>query len=52
MIAFYFEYLLHEVHPQLARSVCLIPGAMAFLLRNLGARAARTRQAAAPPPPP
>jgi hypothetical protein len=36
IIAFFFEYLTHEVHPSLSSKVALMPGATTFLLLNSG----------------
>jgi hypothetical protein len=41
IIAFYFEYLLQDAHPELSGTVALLPGAAAFLLRNSGTRQQR-----------
>ncbi|WIA38264.1 hypothetical protein OEZ86_001604 [Tetradesmus obliquus] len=34
IIAFFFEYLTHELHPSLSSKVALMPGATTFLLLN------------------
>jgi hypothetical protein len=36
IIAFYFEYLTHDVHPSLSSKMALMPGATTFLLLNSG----------------
>jgi hypothetical protein len=36
LIAFYFTYLLEDLHPGLASSVCLMPPGSSFLLLNSG----------------